>query len=230
MPYALYVCLQDEDKIMAFTMDATTGQLTPTAAVPVAGGPSGLTLSPDRQVLYVGHRTGTAISSFRIDPGSGGLTPSGTVALEAAPTFMATDRTGRFLLSAYYQGAHVAVHPLGGDGAVGALTGRPGPGFQPVPQALVRVVLERRAEVDAAGDGRGVVTRRDIRPQRRVLRRRAAVIRFSPILTFPRKRGKELRGWARPARSWRPGGRGPGRSSCHRGRPAGPSRPGRGWP
>jgi hypothetical protein len=26
MPYALYVCLQDEDKIVAFTMDATTGQ------------------------------------------------------------------------------------------------------------------------------------------------------------------------------------------------------------
>jgi 6-phosphogluconolactonase len=101
-------------------MDAVTGQLTPKGAVPAAGEPSHLTVSPDRQVLYVGHRTGTAISSFRIDPGSGGLTPSGTVKLEAAPTYMATDRTGRFLLSAYYQGAHVAVHPLGEDGAVGA--------------------------------------------------------------------------------------------------------------
>ena len=36
MPYALYVCLQDEDKIMAFTMEATTGQLTPHAAISVA--------------------------------------------------------------------------------------------------------------------------------------------------------------------------------------------------
>src|SRR5262245_26194159 len=51
MPYSLYVCLQDEDKIVAFTMDATTGQLTPTATVPVAGGPSVLALSPNRQVL-----------------------------------------------------------------------------------------------------------------------------------------------------------------------------------
>src|SRR2546422_2246730 len=68
MPYALYVCLQDEDKIVAFTMDAETGRLTPQAEVPVVGGPSVLALSPDRHVLYVGHRTVPAIPSFRIDP------------------------------------------------------------------------------------------------------------------------------------------------------------------
>src|SRR5919108_397792 len=120
MPHALYVCLQDEDKIAAFTMDATTGQLTSTVPVPVAGGPSGLALSPDRHVLYVGQRTVPAISSFRIDPATGGLTPQGTVALPHAPTFLAPDRTGRYLLSAYYQGGYAAVHPLGADGAVGA--------------------------------------------------------------------------------------------------------------
>jgi 6-phosphogluconolactonase len=120
MPTYMYISLQDDDQIRVFAMDAATGHLTPKGEVPVAGGPSHLTLSPDRKVLYAGHRTGTAISSFRIDPGSGGLTPSGTVKLEAAPTYMATDRTGRFLLSAYYQGAHVEVHPLGADGAVGA--------------------------------------------------------------------------------------------------------------
>ena len=123
MPYALYVCLQDEDKIVAFTMDAATGQLTPQAETPVAGGPSVLALSPDRHVLYVGHRTVPAISSFRIDPATGGLTPQGTVASTHAPTFLAPDRTGRFLLSAYYQGGFAAVHPLGADGAVGAPLG-----------------------------------------------------------------------------------------------------------
>jgi 6-phosphogluconolactonase (cycloisomerase 2 family) len=40
MPYSMYICLQDEDKIVAFTMHAETGQLTPKAEVPVAGGPS----------------------------------------------------------------------------------------------------------------------------------------------------------------------------------------------
>jgi 6-phosphogluconolactonase len=120
MPYALYVCLQDEDKIVAFSMDATTGQLKPTAEVPVTGGPSGLALSPNRQVLYVGHRTVPAISSFRIDPATGGLTLQGTVASTHAPTFLAPDRTGRYLLSAYYQGGFAAVHPLDAHGAVGA--------------------------------------------------------------------------------------------------------------
>jgi 6-phosphogluconolactonase len=119
MPYYMYVSLQDDDKILVFTIDAATGHLTPQDEVPVAGGPSPLTIRPDRTVLYVGHRTVPAISSFRIDPATGGLTQSGTVSPEAAPTFLSTDRTGRFLLSAYYQGARAAVHPLGADGSVG---------------------------------------------------------------------------------------------------------------
>src|SRR5712691_5445924 len=120
MPHALYVCLQDDDKIAAFAIAADTGELTPQAEVAVAGGPSVLAISPDRQMLYVGHRTKPTISSFRIDQRTGGLTPQGTLAQEHAPTFLAPDRTGRFLLCAYYQGGGAAVHPLAADGAVGA--------------------------------------------------------------------------------------------------------------
>jgi 6-phosphogluconolactonase len=120
MPYYVYVSLQDDDQIAVFTMDAQTGQLTPKAQVPVSGGPSGLAINPDRPVLYAGRRGSKAISSFHIDQATGGLRQNGTVSLAAEPTFLATDRKGRYLLSAYYQGAHVAVHPLGQDGAVGA--------------------------------------------------------------------------------------------------------------
>ena len=119
MPYSLYVSLQDEDKIVTFTMDADTGQLTPQADVPLSGGPSVLAISPNRQVVYVGHRSVPTISSFRIDHRTGGLTLQGTVPQEHAPTFLAPDRTGRYLLCAYYQGGGAAVHPLGEDGAVG---------------------------------------------------------------------------------------------------------------
>ena len=119
MPYDMYVCLQDDDKIVAFTMNAETGRLTPKAEVPVSGGPSLLAISPDRNVLYVGHRVVPEISSFRIDPDTGGLMRHGTVSPESAPTFLSTDRTGRYLLSAYYQAGRVAVHPLGDDGALG---------------------------------------------------------------------------------------------------------------
>jgi 6-phosphogluconolactonase (cycloisomerase 2 family) len=120
MPYSLYVSLQDEDKIATFTMDADTGGLTPQAAVPLAGGPSVLAISPNRDVLYVGHRSVPTISSFRIDQRTGGLALQTAVSQEHAPTFIAPDRTGKYLLCAYYQGGGAAVHPLGEDGAVGA--------------------------------------------------------------------------------------------------------------
>ena len=120
MPDGLYACLQDEDKIAIFAMDRHTGQLTPTAKMAAVGGPSVLAISPDRQTLYLGHRTRPAISSFRIDHGTGGLTLLGTVSAVHAPTFLAADRTGKYLLSCYYQGGGAAVHHLGSDGAVGA--------------------------------------------------------------------------------------------------------------
>ena len=120
MPYSLYSCLLNENKIAAFTIDADTGHLTLQAEVPALGGPAVLAISPDRHVLYVGYRVQPAISSFRIDHHTGGLTPQGTVSLEHAPAFLATDRTGKYLLSAYYQGGYAAVHPLAEDGAVGA--------------------------------------------------------------------------------------------------------------
>jgi 6-phosphogluconolactonase len=120
MPDILFVCLQDEDKIAAFAIDAATGSLRRQADLSVAGGPSVLALSPDRRVLYVGTRNPAAISSFRIDQATGALDLQGGVAAADAPTFLAPDRTGRYLLSAYYQGGYAAVHPLGSDGAVGA--------------------------------------------------------------------------------------------------------------
>ena len=120
MSYALYICLQDDDKIVAFALDAETGRLTLQTEVPTTGGPSVMANSPDRRTLYVGHRTRPAISSFRIDQSTGGLTLLGTVSQEHAPTFLAPDRTGKYLLCAYYQGGGAAVHPLGEDGAVGA--------------------------------------------------------------------------------------------------------------
>jgi 6-phosphogluconolactonase len=120
MPHALYVCLQDDDKIASFAMDADSGRLTPQAEVPAAGGPSVLAIGPDRRTLYVGHRGRPGISSFRIDHASGRLTLQGTVSQEHAPTFLATDRSGRYLLCAYYQGGYAAVHPIGEEGVVGA--------------------------------------------------------------------------------------------------------------
>src|SRR5215467_9826706 len=121
MPDVLYVGLQDDDKIVRFGIDAGAGKLAPIGETPAAGGPSGFALSPDRRVLYVGYRGTPGIESCRIDRASGALTSLGRVATEHPPTYLATDRTGKYLLSAHYQGGYAAVYPLGPDRAVSGL-------------------------------------------------------------------------------------------------------------
>lgn len=119
MPTYVYISRQDDNQISVFTMDDGTGTLTPKAEVAVCDGPALLTISPDRAFLYVGHRDPPGISSWRIDHSTGGLTQIGTVATDGWSAFLGTDRTGKYVLSAYYQAGHVGVHPIGDDGAVG---------------------------------------------------------------------------------------------------------------
>src|SRR5262245_715948 len=118
MPDVLYVGLQDGDKILSFMIDGGSGTLALVAETPASGAPAAFAVSPDRRMLYVGYRGTPAIESCRIDSPSGTLTSLGRVATEHPPTYLATDRTGTYLLSAHYQGAYAAVHPLGSDGAV----------------------------------------------------------------------------------------------------------------
>jgi 6-phosphogluconolactonase (cycloisomerase 2 family) len=120
MPHALYVGLQDDDRIAVFAIDHDSGRLTKRADVPGGGGPSVFAISSDRKTLYAGHRTRPSIASYRIDPATGGLTLLGTAPQADAPTFLAPDRTGRYLLAAYYQGGYAAVYPIAADGTVGA--------------------------------------------------------------------------------------------------------------
>src|SRR5215813_1232593 len=121
MPDVLYVGLQDDDKISVFALDGASGGLTRRADVAASGGPSVTAISPDRNALYVGYRTRPSLASYRIDPATGGLSLLGTAAQADAPTFLAPDRTGRYMLCAYYQGGYVAVYPIAADGAVGAI-------------------------------------------------------------------------------------------------------------
>ena len=120
MPDMLYVGLQDDDKIAVFASDGDSGGLNRRADLPVAGGPSVMAISPDRKTLYVGCRARPSIASYRLDPANGGLALLETAEQAEAPTFLAPDRTGRYMLCAYYQGGYVAVYPIAADGTIGA--------------------------------------------------------------------------------------------------------------
>ena len=117
MPDFMYVALQHDDKIVRFTLDAQTGRLEPAGAVEVPGGPAPMVVDPRQRFLHVARRGECKISSFSIDQKTGDLSLVGAISLPTDPCFMATDRRGRFLLSAYYEGRGVAVHPIGPDGA-----------------------------------------------------------------------------------------------------------------
>jgi len=119
MASVLYIGLQDADKIAVLSID-DAGKLAKRDEVTAIGGPSVMAVGNDRKVLYVGQRGGPAITTFRIDPKTGALSIAGTAAQPHAPTFLAPDRTGRFMLVAYYQGGGAAVFRLAADGTVGA--------------------------------------------------------------------------------------------------------------
>ena len=120
MPLFMYVTVSEEDKISVFAVDPETGDLDLQREVAVSGRPAPLALSPDKRTLYLGCRDGLDISSYRVDQTNGDLSLIGTVPLETDPCFLATDRTGRYLLSAYYGAGKVAVHPIDRDGSASA--------------------------------------------------------------------------------------------------------------
>lgn len=118
MTYYAYVTLSEEDRIAIFTMDPDTGKLTHSADVESKGRPAPLAVSPDNQFMYIGRRDDLKLSSYRIDHATGGLTHIGEAPLESDPCYLSTDRNGRFLMSAYYNAGHAAVHAIGDDGSV----------------------------------------------------------------------------------------------------------------
>ncbi len=119
MALQMYVSLQGDNRIVRYLMDPESGSLEPNGSVEIPGGPAPLTFNPSNTVMYVGRRDSLQLSSYAIDQTNGDLTHTGDVALGGEPCYLSTDHTGRYVLSAYYQAGHCAVHPIDASGAVG---------------------------------------------------------------------------------------------------------------
>ena len=136
----VYVSMAPEQKILVYRLEET-GTLTVVDSLLVDGSPGSLTTDPQRRHLFASLRTNSTLASFRIDPATGKLTPINTVALPKGENaaFVATDRTGRWLLSASYIGGMVVVHRLRDDTTIEA------PSVQSVPTAKSAhsVVIDR---------------------------------------------------------------------------------------
>src|SRR5438874_1492533 len=91
---------------------AVPGPTKPGSSLPMA-------VSPDKQRLYVGLRNEPySVVTFAIDRKSGQLTLVGSGPLADSMAYVASDRRGKFLLSASYGGNKVAVNPIGPNGVV----------------------------------------------------------------------------------------------------------------
>ena len=118
MAYHVYVTVSGEDQIARFLMDENTGALEPAAEIAVPGRPAPIALDPTRRFMHVGRRETCEITSYGIDAASGALTERATVPLDSDPCYMATDRSGRYLFSAYYLAERAAVHAIDAEGRV----------------------------------------------------------------------------------------------------------------
>ncbi len=107
--------------VLALETDGALRQLS-VVLIPGPDGPSTsspIALSPDRRFLYAALRAPPfPVISFAIDVTTGSLTPIAEGSLPDSVAYIATDRTGRWLLSASYPGALVAVHTIDADGGI----------------------------------------------------------------------------------------------------------------
>jgi 6-phosphogluconolactonase len=122
----VYVSNAGTKEIFVFAMDRDSGDLTQIERVWVPGtdkpSPTSMPMavSRDRRFLYAALRSEPfPVSSFAIDNETGRLEHLDTAPLADSMAYVATDRTGRFLLSASYPGAKLAINPIDRDGRVG---------------------------------------------------------------------------------------------------------------
>jgi 6-phosphogluconolactonase len=104
--------LKPNGDLAAVATTAVPGPTKPGGSLPMA-------VSPDKKRLYVGLRNEPySVVTFAIDRKTGQLTLVGSGPLADSMAYVASDRSGKFLLSASYGGNKVAVNPIGPNGVV----------------------------------------------------------------------------------------------------------------
>jgi 6-phosphogluconolactonase len=113
----VYLSVAAEKRIAVYQLESETGKLTHTSDCPVADGePDALTIDPEKRFLLAAIRSTGKLASFRVDTKTGKLTHIITVTVGPDPAHISTDRTGHYLLTAYYVDAKVTVHAIGKEG------------------------------------------------------------------------------------------------------------------
>src|SRR4030095_16115687 len=120
----VYVGCTDSNEIHVLQLNPQNGDLTPVEKVTIPGitktaGSTPMAISPDKKFLFAATRGEPMVAaSFRIDPATGKLRHIANGPLDGSMAYIATDRSGRFLLAASYPNNKVTVNPIAPDGTV----------------------------------------------------------------------------------------------------------------
>jgi len=120
----VYVGNAESQDITIFALGAAGLELRATVSVPGPEQPGAslpLAINPEKKFLYAGLRNQPySVATFSIDGGTGALTYAGNGPLSDSMAYIVTDRTGRYLLAASYDGNKITVSPIRPDGIVAA--------------------------------------------------------------------------------------------------------------
>jgi 6-phosphogluconolactonase len=115
----VYVSNAGTKDIYVLGMDRDTGELTMIEKAPVPGAEKTslvslpMALAPNKRYIYAQLRSEPyPVSTFSIDHTTGKLTHLGVTPLVDQMAYINVDKTGKYLLSASYVGAKVAVYPI----------------------------------------------------------------------------------------------------------------------
>ena len=115
----VYVSEADEGTIARYTLNEQTGALQLSGHTQTSGKVMPMALSADRKHLYAAIRSKPLqLMSWRIDSKNGDLKQVNIVNAAASYPYISTDKQGRFLLGASYDGDVVHVYRLASDGKV----------------------------------------------------------------------------------------------------------------
>jgi 6-phosphogluconolactonase len=115
----LYATLREDNELAWYSVDLSDGSLELQGTVPLPGHGAGIGADPSRTTLFVATHDTAQLCSFRLDPTTGA--PSLLNVLDTGledPAYIATDLSGRFLITPFYASGCVATYPIDrSDGA-----------------------------------------------------------------------------------------------------------------
>ena len=117
----VYVSESRDNTVAVFSLEERTGDLTRVSEARFAGTPGCLWLSPDRTRIYASIRSTSEFATLSVDPRTGRLSHLSSAPSAGSAAYLYPDKTGNWLLAAYYGEGLVSVSRI----VSGEVTGEP---------------------------------------------------------------------------------------------------------